>query len=170
MFFTKTMLVKLQRHLVFDSNLTLTFLHNVTLKYRFIRDELNNSLKELEKHNIIKHIGSSSEDKANFGTVYSNPMIIIPKGDSIECVLDSRLLYSKTEQSDESWPIESLVPQLKSTIVLSTSCMLMPLLLLMTKLLNLQAFPQVTSFLLSRGFYGPKGFTKFLHEAHVFLL
>ena len=76
------------------------------------REKLNNLLKELEKNNIIKQICSSLEDKPNFDTTYFNPLIIIPKGDSIKCVLDARHLNSNTEQSDESWPIELLAPQL----------------------------------------------------------
>ena len=39
--------------------------------------------KELEKYNIIKQIGSSSQDKPLYGTTYLNPLIIIPKGDTI---------------------------------------------------------------------------------------
>ena len=76
------------------------------------RDKLNNLLKELEKHNIIKQIGSSAQDKPVYGTTYLNPLITIPKGDTIKCVLDARHLNSNTEQSDESWPIEPLAPQL----------------------------------------------------------
>ena len=76
------------------------------------RDKLNPLLKELEKHNIIKQIGSSPQDKPVHGKTYFNPLIIIPKGDTIKCVLDARHLTSNTEQSDESWPIEPLAPQL----------------------------------------------------------
>ena len=75
-------------------------------------DKLNTLLKDLEKHNIIKQNGSSPHDKPVYGTTYLNPLIIIPKGDSIKCVLDARHLNSNTEQSDESWPIEPLAPQL----------------------------------------------------------
>ena len=76
------------------------------------RDKLNALLKELEKHNIIKQIGSSPQDNPVYGTTYLNPLIIIPKGDTIKCVLDARHLNSNTEQSDVSWPIEPLAPQL----------------------------------------------------------
>ena len=76
------------------------------------RDKLNSLLKELEKYNIIKQIGSYPQDKPVYGTTYLNPLIIIPKGDTIKCVLDARHLNSNTEQSDESWPIEPLAPQL----------------------------------------------------------
>ena len=76
------------------------------------RDKLYNLLKDLEKHNIIKQIGFSPQDKPVYGTTYLSPLIIIPKGDSINCVLDARHLNSNTEQSDEFWPIEPLAPQL----------------------------------------------------------
>ena len=76
------------------------------------RDKLNALLKELEKHNIIKQIGSSPQDKPVYGTTYLYPLIIIPEGETIKCVLDARHLNSNTEQSDESWPIEPLAPQL----------------------------------------------------------
>ena len=54
------------------------------------RDKLNTLPKELEKHNNIKHIGSSPQVKPVYSTTYLNPPIIIPKGDSIKCVLDAR--------------------------------------------------------------------------------
>ena len=76
------------------------------------RDKLNTLLKDLEKHILLKQIGSSPQDKPVYGTTYLNPLFIIPKGDSIKCVLDARHLNSNTEQSGESWPIEPLAPQL----------------------------------------------------------
>ena len=107
------MLVQSQPHFVLVSNQTLNLLHNVPLKYQFIIcDKLNTHLRELEIQNIIKQIGSSAQDKPVYGTTYFNPLIIIPKGDSIKFVLDARHLNSSTEQSDESWPIEPLAPQL----------------------------------------------------------
>ena len=74
-------------------------------------EKLNALLRELEKCNIIKQIGSSPQDKPVFGTTFI-PLIIIPKGDTIKCVLDARQLNSNTKQSDESWHIEPLAPQL----------------------------------------------------------
>ena len=76
------------------------------------REKLNNLLKKLEKHNIIKQIGSSPQDKPVYGTTYLYPFIIVPKEDTIKCVLDARHLNSNTEESDESWPTEPLAPQL----------------------------------------------------------
>ena len=48
------------------------------------KDKLNGLLEELEKYNIIKQIGSSPQDKPVYGTTYLNPLIIIPKGDTIK--------------------------------------------------------------------------------------
>ena len=76
------------------------------------RDKLNALLEELEQYNIINQIGSSPQDKPVYGTTYLSPLIIIPEGDIIKCVLDARHFNSNTEQSDESWPIEPLAPQL----------------------------------------------------------
>ena len=77
----------------------------------YYRDKLNAVHKKLEKYNIIKQIGSSSQDKPVYGTPYLNPFTMMPKGESIKCVLDARHLNSNTEKSDESWPIELLAPQ-----------------------------------------------------------
>ena len=56
------------------------------------REKLNVLLKELEKYNIIKQIGSSPQDKPIYGTTYLNPLIIIPKGDTIKGEVDDRHL------------------------------------------------------------------------------
>ena len=118
------------------------------------RDKLNALLKELEKYNIIKQIGSSPQDKRVYGTTYLNPLIIIPKGDSIKCVSDARYLNSNTEQSDESWPIEPLAPQLarankKQTNLQLILCTPMHIHPLMKTLLKLPVSPQVINSLLS---------------------
>ena len=54
------------------------------------RDRLNKLLTELEKNNMIKQIESSSDEKHTIGTTFLNPLIVIPKGDSIKVVLDAR--------------------------------------------------------------------------------
>ena len=56
------------------------------------RDRLNNLLLELEKYNIIKQIGSTPDEKHTIGTTFLKPLIIIPKGDAINVVLDARHL------------------------------------------------------------------------------
>ena len=130
------------------------------------RDKLNVLLKELEKYNIIKQIGSSPQDKPVYGTTYLNPLIIIPKGDTIKCVLDARHLNSNTEQSDESWPTEPLAPQLarankkyKSAIDLMYAYAHTPLDEDTIKLTSFSSGDKLFAFI--RGFYGLKGLPNF---------
>ena len=60
----------------------------------------------------MKQIGSNPSENPIYGTTFLNPLIIIPKGDTIKLVLDSLNLNSNTDQSFESWPIEPLASQL----------------------------------------------------------
>ena len=71
----------------------------VPIRYR---DKL---LVELEKYNIIKQIGSTPDKKHTIGTKFLNPLIIIPKGDTIKVVLDARHPNSSTNQEFESCPL-----------------------------------------------------------------
>ena len=130
------------------------------------RDKLNVLLKELEKYNNIKQIGSSPQDKPVYGTTYLNPLIIIPKGDTIKCVLDAPNLNSNTEQSDESWPIEPLAPQLarankkyKSAIDLMYAYAHTPLDEDIIKFTSFSSGDKLFAFI--RGFYGLKGLPNF---------
>ena len=130
------------------------------------RDKLNALPKELKKYNIIKQIGSSPQDKPVYGTTYLNPLIIIPKGDSIKCVLDARHLNSNTEQSDESWHIEPLAPQLarahkkyKSAIDLMYAYAHTPLDEDTIKPTSFSSGDKLFAFI--RGFYGLKGLPNF---------
>ena len=130
------------------------------------RDKLNTLLKELEKYNIIKQIGSSPQDKPVHGTTFLNPLIIIPKGDTIKCVLDARHLYSNAEQSDESWPIEPHAPQLarankkyKCAIDLMYPYAQTPLDEDTIKLTSFSSGDKLFAFI--RGFYGLKGLPNF---------
>ena len=129
------------------------------------RDKLNALLKELQKYNIIK-LDSSPQDKPVYGTIYLNPLIIIPKGDTIKCVLDARHLNSNTKQSDESWPIEPLAPQLarsnkkyKSAIDLMYAYAHTPIDEDTIKLTSFSSGDKFFAFI--RGFYGLKGLPNF---------
>ena len=162
-------MVKDQLLFVLDLNL----LHNLLLITQrpskdpiHYRDKLNALLKELEKHNFVKQNGSSPHDKPVYGTAYLNPLIIIPKGDTIKCVLDARHLNSNTEQSDESWPIEPLAPKLarankkyKSAIDLMYAYAHAPLNEDTIKLTSFSSSDKLFAFI--RGFYGLKGLPNF---------
>ena len=130
------------------------------------RHRLNTLLKNLEKHNFMKQIGSS-HDKPVYGTTYLNPFVIIPKGDSIKCVLDARHLNSNTEQSDGSWPIEPLAPQLARAKKTNSAIDLMyayahtPLDEETVKLTSFSSGDKLFAFI--RGFYGLKGLPIFFY-------
>ena len=124
-------------------------------------DRLNKLLEELEKHNILKQIGSTTDEKYTIGTTFLNPLIIIPTGDAIKVVLDARHLNSNTNQEFESWPIEPLAPQLarankkyKSTIDLMYAYAHTPLDEETIKLTGFSSGDKLYAFI--RGFYGLK--------------
>ena len=133
------------------------------------RDRLNKLLTELEKYKIIKQIGSSSDEKSTIGTAFLNPLIIIPKGDSIKVVLDARHLNSNTDQEFEFWPIEPLAPQLaraikkyESTIHLMYAYAHTPLDEETIKLTGFSSGDKLYTFI--RGFYGLKGLPNFFKK------
>ena len=97
---------------------------------------------------------------------FSNPLIIIPKGDAIKVVLDARHLNSNTNQELESWPIEPLAPQLarankkyKSTFDLMYAYAHTPLDEETIKLTGFSSGDKLYAFI--RGFYGLKGLPNF---------
>ena len=131
------------------------------------RERLNKLLIELEKYNIIKQIGSTSDEKHTIGTTFLNPLIIIAKRDAIKVVLDARHLNSNTNQELESWPIEPLASQLarankkyKSTIDLMYAYAHTPLDEETIKLTGFSSGDKLYTFI--RGFYGLKGLPYFL--------
>ena len=95
-----------------------------------------------------------------------NPFFKIPIGDSFKCVLDARHLNSNTKQSDESWLIEHLAPQLarankkyKSAINLKYAYAHTYLDEETIKLTNFSSGDKLFAFI--RGFYGLKGLPTF---------
>ena len=130
------------------------------------RDRLDKLLLELEKYNIIKQIGSTSDEKHTIGTTFLNPLYIIPKRDAIKVVLDATHLNSNTNEELESWPIEPSAPQLdrankkyKSTIDLRYAYAHTPLDEETIKLTGFSSGDKLYAFI--RGFYGLKGLPNF---------
>ena len=66
------------------------------------RDRLEILLNELQRAGIIREMGSDVE----MGSVFTNPIIILPKGDTVKLVIDARYLNSITDLSNYSWPLE----------------------------------------------------------------
>ena len=68
------------------------------------RERLEHLLIELQEANIIKEMGNEDE----MGSSFINPIIILPKGDSLKIVIDARYLNSITDLSTYYWPLEPL--------------------------------------------------------------
>ena len=66
------------------------------------RDRLEILLNELQRAGIIHEIGSDVE----MGSLFTNPIIILPKGDTVKLVIDARYLNSITDLPNYSWPLE----------------------------------------------------------------
>ena len=41
-----------------------------------------------------------------FGSIFTNPIIFLPKEDTVELLIDARYLNSITHSSNYSWPLE----------------------------------------------------------------
>ena len=65
-------------------------------------------LEEFEEHRIIQKVGKDVDTTHHLGSAFFNPIIIIPKGDTIKLVLDARYLNSITDLTTYSWPLEPL--------------------------------------------------------------
>ena len=68
------------------------------------RDRLEILLNELQRAGIIREMGSDIE----MGSLFTNPIIILPKGDTVKLVIDARYLNSITDLSNYSWPLETV--------------------------------------------------------------
>ena len=68
------------------------------------RDRLEILLNELQRAGIIREMGSDVE----MCSLFTNPIIIIAKGDTVKLVIDARYLNSITDLSNYSWPLEPL--------------------------------------------------------------
>ena len=66
------------------------------------RDRPEIFLNELQRAGIIHQTGNYVE----MGSLFTNPIIILPKGDTVNLVIDARYLNSITDLSNYSWPLE----------------------------------------------------------------
>ena len=60
------------------------------------RDRLEITLNELKRAGIIREMGSDVE----MGSLFTNPIIILPKGDTVKLVIDAQYLNSITDLSN----------------------------------------------------------------------
>ena len=67
-----------------------------------LKEKLEKLLTQLKDADIIREMGDDNE----MGSLFVNPIILIPKNDYVKLVIDARYLNSVTELTNYSWPSE----------------------------------------------------------------
>ena len=67
-----------------------------------LKDKLEKLLTQLKDVNIIREMGDDDET----GSLFVNPIILMPKKDYVKLVIDARYLNSVTNLTNYSWPLE----------------------------------------------------------------
>ena len=142
-----------------NSTLTKQRPSKVPLHYQ---EKLENLLEQLCKTGIIREMGNDKE----MGSEFINPIIILPKGNTVKLVIDARYLNSITDLSRYSWPLEpigSLLTRLKgnffTTSDLCSAYNQVPLTEETKQLVSFVIGPKQYTF--ERGFYGLCGLPNF---------
>ena len=71
---------------------------------RHLKDKLEMLLTQLKDADIIREMGSDDE----MGSLFVNPIILMPKNDYVKLVIDARYLNSVTDLTNQSWPLETV--------------------------------------------------------------
>ena len=128
------------------------------------RDRLEILLNELQRAGIIREMGSDVE----MGSLFTNPIIIPPKGDTVKLVIDARYLNSITDLSNYSWPLEPVQMLLTrldgvyyTTSDLASAYNQVPLSEDTKKLISFVGGKQ---YMFERGFYGLCGLPNFFNR------
>ena len=69
-----------------------------------LKEKLEKLLYQLKNANIIREMGNNDE----MGSLFVNPIILMPKSDYVELVIDARFLSSVTDLTNYSWPLETV--------------------------------------------------------------
>ena len=67
-----------------------------------LKDKLEKLLSQLQDSGIIREMGDDDE----LGSLFVNPIILLPKADYVKLVIDARYLNSITDLTNYSWPLE----------------------------------------------------------------
>ena len=67
-----------------------------------LKDKLEKLLTQLKDADIIRKVGDDDE----MGSLFVNPIILMPKNDYVKLVIDARYLNSVTDLTNYSWPLE----------------------------------------------------------------
>ena len=67
-----------------------------------LKDKLEKLLGQLQETGIIREMGDDDE----LGSLFVNPIILLPKADYVKLVIYARYLNSITDLTNYSWPLE----------------------------------------------------------------
>ena len=67
-----------------------------------LREKLEKLLTQLNDANINRELGDDDE----MGSLFVNPIILMPKNDYVKLVIDGRYFNSVTDLTNYSWPLE----------------------------------------------------------------
>ena len=67
-----------------------------------LKEKLEKLLTHLKDADIIRKMGNDDE----VGSLFVNPIVLMPKRDYVELVIDARFLNSVTDLTNYSWPLE----------------------------------------------------------------
>ena len=67
-----------------------------------LKDKLEKLLTQLKDADIIREMGDDDE----MGSLFNNPIFLMPKNDFVKLVIDARYLNSVTDLTNYSWPLE----------------------------------------------------------------
>ena len=68
----------------------------------YLKEKLEKLLTQLKNADIIREKGDDGE----MGSLFVNPIILVPKNDYVKLVIDTRYLNSVTDLTNSSWPLE----------------------------------------------------------------
>ena len=69
-----------------------------------LKEKLEKLPTQLKDADIIREVGDDDE----IGSLFVNPIILMPKSDFVKLVIDARFLNSVTDLTNYSWPLEPL--------------------------------------------------------------
>ena len=90
-------------------NFNVTLKPNVELKRQraskvplHLKDKLKKLLSQFKDADILREMGDDDE----MGSLFGNPIILMPKNEYVKLVIDARYLNSVTDLTNFSWPLE----------------------------------------------------------------
>ena len=69
-----------------------------------LKEKLEKLLTQLKDADIIREMGDDDE----MGSLFVNPIILMPNSDYVKLVIDARFLISVTDLTNYSWPLETV--------------------------------------------------------------